>query len=135
MKFIMFPLLAILIAAYAVLAAVTGSGEMAARLAEPLLTINLISGAAWVLDLSTLLVMVGLLFLFIEILKATKIDSASMVNNGLSMLVFVVAMILFIVFEGYGNSTFAIITTMALLDSIAGYTITAVTARRDIGFG
>ena len=95
----------------------------------------LISGAVWAVSMSTLLIVVGLFLLFIELLKATKIDSASMVNNGLSMLIFVVAMILFIVVESYGTSTFFIITMMTFLDAVAGYTITAVTARRDIGFG
>jgi hypothetical protein len=73
--------------------------------------------------------------LFIEILKATKIDSSSMVNNALSMLIFVVALVLFIVKADFGTSTFFIITAMTLVDGVAGFTITAVTARRDIGFG
>jgi hypothetical protein len=135
MKFIMFPLLAVLMIVYAVLAWLSGDTGMAARLDSTILEINLISGAVWAVSMSTLLIVVGLFLLFIELLKATKIDSASMVNNGLSMLIFVVAMILFIVVESYGTSTFFIITMMTFLDAVAGYTITAVTARRDIGFG
>jgi hypothetical protein len=131
----MFPLLAVLMIAYAVLAFLAGDAGMAARLNTTLFEINLISGAIWAVSMSTLLIVIGLFLLFIELLKATKIDSASMVNNGLSMLIFVVAMILFIVVEDYGTSTFFIITMMTFLDAVAGYTITAVTARRDIGFG
>ncbi|TNE57216.1 MAG: hypothetical protein EP340_09475 [Alphaproteobacteria bacterium] len=133
MKFIMFPLIFLLIVVYALMAVVIG--DMAGVLDKVVISINLMSGAEWNLTGSTIFIVAGLFLLFIEILKATKIDSASMVNNGLSMGVFVIALVLFIVLPDYGNSTFFIITTMALLDAIAGFTITAVTARRDIGFG
>ncbi|TNE36052.1 MAG: hypothetical protein EP347_12015 [Alphaproteobacteria bacterium] len=133
MKFIMFPLIFLLIIVYAAMAVIIG--DMAGVLDKVVITINLMSGAEWNLTGSTIFIVVGLFLLFIEILKATKIDSASMVNNGLSMGVFVIALVLFIVLPDYGNSTFFIITMMALLDAIAGFTITAVTARRDIGFG
>lgn len=133
MKFIMFPLIFLLIIVYAAMAVIIG--DMAGVLDKVVISINLMSGAEWNLTGSTIFIVVGLFLLFIEILKATKIDSASMVNNGLSMGVFVIALVLFIVLPDYGNSTFFIITMMALLDAIAGFTITAVTARRDIGFG
>jgi len=131
MKFIMFPLLALLVVIYAVYAMTVG----VAGLDDGITTISLMSGADFVLTPSSLFIVGGLFLLFIEILKATKIDGSSMVNNGLSMLIFVVALILFIVKADFGTSTFFIITMMTLVDGVAGFTITAVTARRDIGFG
>jgi hypothetical protein len=41
---------------------------------------------------------------------------------------------LFLTRPGYGNSTFFIFMSMTLLDFMAGFIITAVTARRDIAF-
>lgn len=131
MKFIMFPLLALLIVIYTVYAMTAG----VAGLDQGIATFTLMSGAVFVLTPASVFIVLGLFLLFIEILKSTKIDSSSMVNNGLSMLIFVVALILFIVSENFGTSTFFIITMMTLVDGVAGFTITAVTARRDIGFG
>ena len=49
------------------------------------------------------------------------------------MLVFVVALIEFIVLPGFATSAFFLITMMALVDVMAGFTVSIVTARRDIG--
>jgi hypothetical protein len=45
----------------------------------------------------------------------------------------VLCIVLMLIVRGYGNTTFLLITLMTGFDVIAGFTITAVTARRDIG--
>jgi hypothetical protein len=49
--------------------------------------------------------------------------------------VFIAALLLFLLVKGYGNSTFFIFMSMTLLDFMAGFIITTVTSRRDIAFG
>jgi hypothetical protein len=39
----------------------------------------------------------------------------------------------FIVLKGFSTSTFFLITAMCLFDVVAGYTISIVAARRDLG--
>jgi ABC-type proline/glycine betaine transport system permease subunit len=68
-------------------------------------------------------------------LKATYTSGASLLDHGLSMLVFVVCLIEFLMVRQAQTSTFFFITIATLIDVIAGYTIGIRVARRDIGFG
>jgi hypothetical protein len=73
----------------------------------------------------------SLLLLFIEILRATRTGGESIVNHAFSAVVFVSALVLFLTHRGYGNSTFFLFVAMTMIDFIAGFIITAVSARRD----
>jgi hypothetical protein len=73
--------------------------------------------------------------LFFEVMNAANAKSSSIVNHGLSMLVFMACFVTFLMLPGFGTGTFLIITLMALVDVIAGYSISILTARRDMTFG
>ncbi len=96
---------------------------------------QLMSSDVWKITLGDTFVIVSLLILFLEIVKATRTNQVTIINHALSMLVFIVALVEFIVMEGFGNSTFFLIMAMSMLDVIAGFTITISTARRDLGIG
>ncbi len=100
-----------------------------------LLTMTLISGAEWSISVSDLLLVTGLVVLYIEIFKATRTSVSSVINHTLSMLVFIAFIIEFISVKGAGNSTFLLLGLMALMDVVAGFTITIVAARRDFNVG
>ena len=74
-------------------------------------------------------------FLFVEVVKATRTTTKELINHGLSMLTFVIALILFITVKGFATSTFLLMTMMTLFDVIAGYTISVVAAEHDLGMG
>ncbi len=126
------PLFLYLLVAYNV---VMLSGEPAQVLANTLFSGTLPSDAEWSLNLSELFIALGVIALYIEILKATRTSIASVIDHAMSMIVFVIFLIEFIVMPAAGNSTFLILSLMAALDVIAGFTITIVGARRDIGLG
>ena len=73
--------------------------------------------------------------LFIELMKSTYTSSASLLDHGLSMLVFVACLIEFLVVPAAGTAVFFFITVAALIDVIAGYTIGIRVARRDLSIG
>ncbi len=100
--------------------------------AEKLFEISLPSGAEWALTSSNLFILFSVIVLFIEIIKATRSGSATIFENGLSIIVFVVCLMLFMLYPAAGTSTFLIMTLMSLLDSIAGFTITVIASRRDL---
>jgi len=100
--------------------------------AEKLFEISLPSGAEWALTSSNLFILFCVIVLFIEIIKATRSGSATIFENGLSIIVFVVCLMLFMLYPAAGTSTFLIMTLMSLLDSIAGFTITVIASRRDL---
>jgi uncharacterized membrane protein YobD (UPF0266 family) len=96
-----------------------------------LLKISLPSQAEWALTSSDLFILLCVIVLFIEIIKATGTGAATIFENGLSIIVFIICLMLFLFYDKAGTSTFIIMTLMSLLDSIAGFTITAVASRRD----
>lgn len=96
-------------------------------------SIGMFSGDTWHVSFGDVFLALCLLLLFIEVVKATRTDSTSIINHGLSMLVAVVCIIQFIVAEGFSNSVFFLLTLMTLLDVVAGFTVTIVAAKRDFG--
>ena len=123
------PFMAIIVAIYNMVVLLTPT-----RLAEILAVYRLPSGAEWILSLGDLLVIGAVFLLFLEIVGAARATTSSIVNHGLSMLVFVVCVVEFLLVPGCGTSIFLIIALLTLLDVIAGYSISIMTARRDIAF-
>ena len=123
-----FPLLLI---AFLLYNAVVFLGSENALSAE-VFRMGLISGATWVLHASDLLLILGLVLLYVEIFKATGTAASSVVNHTLSMLVFVAFVVEFITIGRAGTSTFFLLALMALMDVIAGFTVTIISARRDL---
>jgi len=99
------------------------------------LTIHLFSGDDWKFSFGDFMVLMTIALLFIEVVKATRTTSREIVNHGLSMLTFVVALIEFITLKGFGSTPFFFIVVMCLFDVIAGYTISIVAAEHDLGLG
>ena len=97
--------------------------------------IALLSGGNWRFTWGDLLIVITMIFLFVELLKATYTSTASLLDHGLSMLVFVACLVCFLTVEQAATSVFFIIMFATLIDVIAGYTIGIRVARRDIGFG
>ncbi len=97
-----------------------------------LFNIELLSKKAWSLNVSDVLIIFGILLLYIEIFKATRTSVASIIDHMLSLIVFVAFIILFLVLPQAGTSTFLILTVIAMIDVVAGFTITISSARRDI---
>jgi hypothetical protein len=106
-----------------------------ATLDAGIFSLALMSGAEWTLRVSDLLVMLGLVLLYVEIFKSTRTSVSAVINHTLSMLVFVLFLVEFIVVAEAGTSTFLILALMSLIDVIAGFTVTIVAARRDFSVG
>jgi hypothetical protein len=125
-----FPFMAIIVIAYNVVAVL---------LRRPLdgvaFSAVLPSGAAFTATTGDLLVIAALLLIFFEIVTATNARTSSIVNHGLSMLVLLVCIVEFLLVPGCGTTPFLLITLMTLLDVVAGYSISIITARRDFAFG
>jgi hypothetical protein len=122
---ISFPILAIVIVAYLVMAA--GGGMM---LDADAFSATLASGAAFTLRGGDFFVIAGLVALFFEMLKAARTSRATVVDHVLSTATFVVALICFLLVEGAGTPTFFLLTVMTLIDVAAGFLISRFAARR-----
>lgn len=123
------PLLSIPLLAYVVFAG-AGADFSAARF-----PITLPSAGVWQLTLGDILLVAGLFLLFFEILKATRTGGSSIVDHAFSMIVFVVCLILFLIWDRAATSTFFLLMLMAMIDVIAGFSVTLNAARRDYSVG
>lgn len=127
------PLLAIILVAFN--AVIFSSPQALSANADPIFTLNLPTGAKWLPTVSDLLVIGGVILLYLELFKATRTSVSAIFEHVLSLFVFLVFLIEFIVVPAAGNSTCVILMLLALLDVIGGFTISISSARRDIGFG
>ena len=95
----------------------------------------MIKGAQLAFTRGDLIIFATMLFLFAELVKATYTSSVSLVDHGLSMLVFIVCIVEFLVVNAAATSTFFFILLGTLIDVVAGFTIGIRVARRDLSIG
>lgn len=126
------PLIIVVLILYNVLVALLGP-EILSKLMLP--EIELPSGGVLKFTWGDFIVLLTFIMLFIEIVKATYTSTASLIDHGLSMLVFVACLIEFLITPLAANSVFFMIMIAALIDVVAGYTIGIRVARRDLTFG
>lgn len=94
-------------------------------------TVRMISGGEWRITSSDILIVVGLFFLFFEIIKATRHGTRAIMDHMLSTLVFIFALVEFLLIDRAATSTFAILLILCLVDVVAGYSVSIRTAQRD----
>lgn len=88
----------------------------------------------WVVSFGDLLVLLSLILLFIELLKSTSTGTAAIFNHALSMLVFIICLVEFLLHPAFATTAFFLILVMSLLDVLAGVVVTIISARRDVEF-
>jgi hypothetical protein len=100
-----------------------------------LFSISMVSDASWTLTLGDLVILITLILLFIELIKATRTGGSSIVDHALSTILFVFCLVEFILVPEAATSIFFFIMMVTLIDVVAGFSITIRAARRDFGFG
>lgn len=95
--------------------------------------LTMFSGDVWHFSLGDMLVLATLVLLFIEVAKATGTTSVEVLNHGLSMATFIVALVEFLIVPRFSTTPFFFITVIALFDVVAGFVISIVAAKRDLG--
>ena len=134
------PLLLIPVVLYniVILFGASGDGGMAAAddiLRDPLFSIPMTSGANWSVGVGDMILFLSLILLFFELLKSTSSQKVAIVNHALSLVVFVGCLVEFLLIRGFATSTFFLVVTMVMLDVLAGFIVTIISARKDLDFG
>ena len=134
------PLLVVPVVIYAIviLTGVVGAGGVTAAeqaLRDPIFTIPMVSGSGWNIGSGDLILFLSLILLFFELLKSTSSQKVAIVNHALSMILFVACLVAFLLLKGFATSTFFLILTMVMLDVLAGFIVTIISARKDLEFG
>ena len=104
-------------------------------LRTPLSTVQMIQGAKWVFTRGDLIILVTMICLFVELVKASYTSWVSLVDHGWSMVVFIACIIEFLLVNAAATSSFFFILVGALIDVVAGFTIGIRVARRDLAIG
>ncbi len=138
--FNVFPLILVPVLIYNIWAfgatAASGDGGVSVRqhLSDVWIRMPMASSVEWTVAFGDVLVLLSLILLFIELLKSTSTGTAAIFNHALSMLVFIICLVEFLLHPAFATSVFFIIMVMALLDVLAGVVVTIVSARRDVEF-
>ena len=111
-----------------------GSGGIPA-LQHDVIVLSMISGAIWSMALGDLFIVVALVVLFLELLRATRHGSGSLVNHMLSMLVFIAFLVEFLLVQDAATQVFFILMTIALIDVVGGFAVSIRSAGRDVSIG
>jgi hypothetical protein len=125
------PLLLIPLIAYNFFAFLFMGGNPAGWSAQ-MLSIPMVSGQIWTLTAGDLIVVVGLICLFFEVLKSTNTGRSSVIEHMLSTVVFVVFLVEFLLVGAAASSVFFILMMMAIFDVVAGFTVSITGAGRDV---
>jgi len=128
------PLLLLPVLFYNFLALTYGFGatDAGVRMSAQVFSLPMASGGRWSVGMGDLIIFLSLVILFIELLKSTTSRRIAIINHSLSMILFIICLIEFLLFKAFATSTFFLLTSMVLLDVLAGFIVTIVAARREI---
>jgi len=121
MSMVGFPLLLIPLALYHIIVfLMPGVG-----LAEPLVTLPLMSGAAWPLTLSDMLLALGIVMLWLEVIKGARPGAKYLTDHLLSLIVCGGAFAEFLLWPRFASSTYFLLSLLALADFLSGLALRA----------
>ena len=95
-------------------------------------TVHMVSNADWNMTAGDLLVAFGMLMLFGEVLKSTRIGVRTVVDHGLSLILFLGMLVEFLLVPEVSTSTFFLLLVLSFVDVLGGFAVTLRTAQRDL---
>jgi hypothetical protein len=112
---------------------VSAAPQAATAFGNSVIDMTMLSGARLILTWGDMLLLVAIALLFVEVIKATHTGAQALSNHMLSIGLFVVCLIEFLLFENFATSVFFLLSAIVLIDGLAGIWVTTVSARRDFG--
>ena len=116
MSMVGFPLLLIPLAIYNIVVFLMPG----VPLDDQLFKLPLMSGAEWPVNLSDLLLAIGIFLLLLEIIKGARPGAKYLTDHLLSLIVFAAAAAEFVLWPRFGTSTYFLLTMLALVDFLSG---------------
>jgi hypothetical protein len=111
-----FPLLLVPLAVYNIIAFLMPGVSFT----DPLIRLTLLSGEQWQITLSDMLLAAAVLLLLLEVIKGARPGAKYLTDHLLSLIVFGAAAAEFVLWPKFGNSTYGLLTLLALVDFISG---------------
>lgn len=111
-----FPLLLIPLAVYNIIAFLMPSVSFT----DVLFRVPMITGEAWPVALSDILLALGVVLLLLEVVKGARPGSKFLMDHLLSLIVFGAAAAEFVMWPKFGNSTYFLLVLLAMADFLGG---------------
>jgi len=127
-----FPLLVIPFAVYNIIEFLMPGATPGTFWANVVANIPLASGEKWALSVGDLMIAISILILFVELLKATRLSSRSIVDHVLSTILFIIMLIEFLLVKQAATGTFFLLLVICFVDVVGGFSVTIRSAQRDI---
>ena len=97
-----------------------------------LTTVHMVSGGDWTMSAGDMLITIAILLLFGEMIKSTRIGIRTVVDHGLSLLLFLGMLIEFLLVRQVATATFFLLLVISFVDVIGGFAVTLRSAQRDL---
>jgi len=94
--------------------------------------VHMMSGQNWEVTWEDILLALAVLLLAVEIIKATRMGVRAIVDHVLSMALFIVMLVEFLLVQRAGTSTFFLLTMICLVDVLVGFIVTTRGSQRQI---
>lgn len=107
-------------------------GGLPSGWSSQLFSIHMVSGTDWSLTWGDLMLLIGIICLFFEVLKSTNTGRSSLIEHMLSTVLFIVFLVEFILVGAAASSTFFLLMAMSFVDVVAGFSISITGAGRDV---
>jgi membrane-anchored protein YejM (alkaline phosphatase superfamily) len=95
-------------------------------------SVHMMSGGDWTMSAGDMLIVLAILLLFAEMMKSTRIGVRSVVDHGLSLLLFLAMMVEFLLVAQAATSTYFLLLVIGLVDVLGGFAVTLRTSQRDL---
>ena len=123
-----FPLLLVPFAIYNIIAflmpGVSWSGTLT--------TVHMMSGGDWTMSAGDFLIVLSILMLFGEMMKSTRIGMRSVVDHGLSLILFLAIMAEFLLVRQAATATFFLLLVISFIDVLGGFAVSLRSAQRGL---
>ena len=97
-------------------------------------SVRMASGATFTLSVSASIILLALLLLAVEVVKAARIGRGSIADHVLATVLFIAFLVEFLLVPQAATGTFVILMAIALVDLVCGFAVSIRTAARDISF-
>jgi hypothetical protein len=97
-----------------------------------LTSVHMMSGGTWTMSLGDMLLVLAIILLFGEMMKSTRIGVRSVVDHGLSLLLFLVMIVEFLLVAQAATSTYFLLLVIGLVDVLGGFAVTLRSSQRDL---
>jgi hypothetical protein len=98
----------------------------------PVTTVHLASGGEWSMAPGDMLIVLSVLLLFVEMMKSTRIGIRTVVDHGLSLLLFLAMLVEFLLVKQAASATFFLLMIISFVEVLGGFAVTLRTSQRDL---